>query len=624
MADRSNLRAPRARTRAPWLSHALHVFGCFWGNALATFIAGFEVQHNLIWVANGVLLSYLLVVPRWSWPRYLAAGILGQLAGTVIVGGLHLKPSMLIGLGLLNGAEAAIAALFLRRRSAVLPRFANGDYLLRFFGFAVLLGPAVAAIGYAAGRGLWHHSPYSQAFIDWVATDGLGMLVSAPACVAILRMRMREFRGARWNLLLVVGVTALGMFAFARTDSTILPVVYPVLILILLRLGMGWASISVLLVATVGNWILGRNYAVAAHVPAQTLILSDPSMRLEVFVISAVFMLYSVSVVMESRRRAEHRLAEIASLHELVTSNSRDIILLTDLKGVPTYISPAVLSLTGRNAEEAMQHGFSELVHPDDLARVDHLMARIRDGLETAMIEYRLCCGGGACTWVEARFHAVRDPRLGLRSGILQIIRDIGERKAAEEQLQVAYRALEDIAAVDALTGLANRRSFDEALDREWRRGMRDHKPLSIVLLDVDLFKLYNDTYGHVRGDSCLKQVANSATEAVTRAADLVARFGGEEFAIILPNTDEEGALGVAAEVAEALRGRALPHESSPYGVVTISAGCATQIPDAGSSAVKLLERSDRALYRAKHTGRNRICGAGALESEWPTVMNGE
>src|SRR5581483_4573814 len=107
------------------------------------------------------------------------------------------------------------------------------------------------------------------------------------------------FRQSRWNLLLVVGVAILGMFAFGRTETPVVPVVYPVLILILLRLGIGWASVSVLLVATIGNWTLGRAYA-PAHASVQTLNLSDPSMRLEVFAVSAVFMLYSVSVVMES------------------------------------------------------------------------------------------------------------------------------------------------------------------------------------------------------------------------------------------------------------------------------------------------------------------------------------
>ena len=121
----------------------------------------------------------------------------------------------------------------------------------------------------------------------------------------------------------------------------------------------------------------------------------------------------------------------------------------------------------------------------------------------------------------------------------------------------------------DALTGLANRRRFDQYLATEWRRSMRDRQPLSLLMLDVDEFKIYNDTYGHQRGDSCLKQIAEACMDVVSRPGDLVARFGGEEFVVVLPNTQNEGALLIAGEICEALRSRRLPHsgnlpESSP------------------------------------------------------------
>jgi diguanylate cyclase (GGDEF)-like protein len=150
------------------------------------------------------------------------------------------------------------------------------------------------------------------------------------------------------------------------------------------------------------------------------------------------------------------------------------------------------------------------------------------------------------------------------------MVRDISERKRAQQQLQNAYHAVEALAITDALTGLANRRRFDQCLSSEWRRGMRERKPLSMLLLDVDLFKSYNDNNGHLRGDSCLKQIAEAAMDVVVRPGDLVARFGGEEFAIILPNTGNEGAMELADEVCEALYGRKLPHSGSPHGFVSV------------------------------------------------------
>jgi diguanylate cyclase (GGDEF)-like protein/PAS domain S-box-containing protein len=593
--------------RGPWQPIALRVAGCFLTSVLATVFVGLEVESNFIWVANGVLLSYLLLAPRWRWPEYISAGLLGQFFGALVVNGAHVKP-MFLALGPLNVAESTLAAFLLRRRSAVLPRFTDGDYLVRFFAFGVVLAPAIAALGFAAGRSLWHNSTIPHALLDWIGTDSLGMVVAAPACVAILRMKVKETVNAGWNLLLPVGLVGIAVLAFQHMQAPLMSIIYPILILILLRLGMGWASVSVLLVAGIGNWFLAHG---APHLAAtQSFDPLDPSVRLQVFVVSGIFMLYSVSVVMEKRRRAEKRLAQVARLHQLVTANSRDIILLADLNGIPHYISQAVLPITGWKPEETMHRGFSEVVHPEDLPRMEELMARMRGGLESAVLEYRVIRRTGGYAWVEGSFHSVREPRLGMRSGLLQIVRDIGERKAAEERLQAAYRVLEGMAAVDALTGLANRRRFDESLGREWRRGLRDRKPLSIVLLDVDLFKLYNDSYGHLRGDSCLKQVAESAMDVVTRAGDLVARYGGEEFAIILPNTNLTGALRVAEEVSDALRSRALLHESSPHGVVTVSAGCAAQIPQPDCSADALIEAADRALYRAKRSGRNRVCAA--------------
>jgi diguanylate cyclase (GGDEF)-like protein len=191
--------------------------------------------------------------------------------------------------------------------------------------------------------------------------------------------------------------------------------------------------------------------------------------------------------------------------------------------------------------------------------------------------------------------------------GRVWFFRDVTERIRAGQELKAAYDEVEKLAVVDALTGLANRRRFDEYLTTEWRRGMRERRPLSMVLADVDLFKLYNDTYGHVQGDVCLKKLAESAMEVVTRAGDLVARFGGEEFAIVMPNTGEMGAESIARQLSDRVSGSEICHECSPYGVVTISAGCATIVPQVGMSPSHLVELADHAMYQAKRRGRNRV-----------------
>jgi len=222
-------------------------------------------------------------------------------------------------------------------------------------------------------------------------------------------------------------------------------------------------------------------------------------------------------------------------------------------------------------------------------------------------LEYRVRKKNGDYVWVEANLRRYRDPITEIPIGFLNLVRDISERKRAEENLQAAYRAMETLVVVDALTGIANRRRFDEALAVEWRRGLRMNTQLSLLLLDVDHFKKYNDTYGHVRGDSCLKQIAEASLDVVLRPADLVARYGGEEFAVVLPATDAEGARAVAEEIWQAVRNRHLPHEGNPHGIVTISVGCASIVPHRGLTPKEFVDIADKALYRAKRDGRNRV-----------------
>ncbi len=167
---------------------------------------------------------------------------------------------------------------------------------------------------------------------------------------------------------------------------------------------------------------------------------------------------------------------------------------------------------------------------------------------------------------------------------------------------------LRELSFLDGLTGIANRRRFDEALAREWRRCGRSRLPLSLILLDVDHFKAYNDHYGHQAGDECLRAVARGLAGAMNRPGDLVARYGGEEFACLLPETDEAGAAGVADRLRQAVAGLGLPHGHSPVaGHVTISLGIAAARPQAGTPPDGLTRSADRFLYEAKRAGRDCV-----------------
>jgi diguanylate cyclase (GGDEF)-like protein len=172
-------------------------------------------------------------------------------------------------------------------------------------------------------------------------------------------------------------------------------------------------------------------------------------------------------------------------------------------------------------------------------------------------------------------------------------------------QLNDANQELQRLSMTDGLTGIANRRMFDVSLAREWRRCMRLNKPLSVVMLDVDYFKKYNDRYGHQEGDDCLVAVAQEVARSAPRPGDLVARYGGEEFVMILADTDEDGANWVAERIRQHVAGLNLPHKDSLDGHVTVSCGISSVIPSQELSVEMLVKSADNALYLSKNQGRN-------------------
>jgi diguanylate cyclase (GGDEF)-like protein len=186
--------------------------------------------------------------------------------------------------------------------------------------------------------------------------------------------------------------------------------------------------------------------------------------------------------------------------------------------------------------------------------------------------------------------------------------RDLESRvRQRTRELEVSNAKLETLSSTDSLTGIANRRRFDEVLQGEWNRARRNHQPLALAMLDVDLFKQYNDYYGHQAGDERLRTVARELSAHVRRNGDYVARYGGEEFVFIWPATDQRHALPLAEDVCAALEALAMPHEKSPFKVLTASIGVAVMTPREHDSVEILLKMADEALYRAKQLGRNQV-----------------
>ncbi|MEH2366039.1 PleD family two-component system response regulator [Nostoc sp.] len=189
-----------------------------------------------------------------------------------------------------------------------------------------------------------------------------------------------------------------------------------------------------------------------------------------------------------------------------------------------------------------------------------------------------------------------------------QRVKRLIQQSQLQQKLEAVNLELQRLVTIDGLTQVANRRRFEEYFSQEWQRLKREQRPLSLILCDVDFFKLYNDTYGHRVGDRCLQKIAQAIKDMIKRPGDLVARYGGEEFAVILPNTDTKGAIHVADQICHAVRALAIPHQNSQVSShVTISVGFTTEIPQPDSDLEEMIAAADRALYQAKAAGRDRF-----------------
>lgn len=302
----------------------------------------------------------------------------------------------------------------------------------------------------------------------------------------------------------------------------------------------------------------------------------------------------------QALRESEERYRRMIELSPsaICLYNKRGNIVFANEKAVNLFAADQLSSLIGVNRQE--------LIHPGSRAESEErFQALLSKELTYLNSESPYLNMNGDSFYAEVMATCVYFDGEPI---ILAYIQDISVRKEEEEKLQKANRMLKELSTIDGLTGISNRRHFEEAFEQEWMDSAQLSRPISIIMFDIDFFKLYNDTYGHQGGDACLKSIAASLRPLVEQQGEVLARYGGEEFIVLLPNTDSEGARLAAESIKNRIEELHIPHKASKVNeFVTVSIGIASMIATPGFERNEMVEHADKALYQAKLAGRNRI-----------------
>lgn len=273
-----------------------------------------------------------------------------------------------------------------------------------------------------------------------------------------------------------------------------------------------------------------------------------------------------------------------------------------------SYIGPQIESLLGWPRDSWLSaNDWAMRIHEEDRDHVvNFCISQSKAGVDHEA-DYRALTKDGNYVWIRDVVHVVRKED-GTADALIGFMFDITERKQIEEELIRLQKEFRELSYKDGLTGVANRRMFDSVIEVEWSNARRNNQPLSVILLDIDYFKQYNDHYGHIHGDECLKRVAKALAGVATRSRDFFARYGGEEFVLVLPESDAEAAQRVAERCRNAIFKEQIAHDKSDVSqILTISLGIGTITPAHKDDMLGFIDSVDRQLYQAKQRGRNCI-----------------
>jgi diguanylate cyclase (GGDEF)-like protein/PAS domain S-box-containing protein len=553
---------------------------------------------SAVWVGNGIFVGWLLSRPTRQWRGYLLVGFLTEVTVRLLV--LGFLPQRL-GSSLMNLGEVLIVAGTVRRlipdiddpsHYFTLGRVATGSTLVA----CALSGLVVAGLATAT-----FSTSFTRNFITWYAAHVVGMVIVAPFTLVMLRQGVKSIavheRGAfvAWLLLFALVTGAV----FYQSRYPLLFLLYPPLLWGAFRHRFAGVVVGVSLLALIGTFATAQGYGPLALLRPGFDSLHH-TLLLQVFIGTACLMTFPVALGMAERSRLMSRIRSSELRYRMLADYSHDVVVRMRADGQRLYVSPSAKDLLGWEPDELLTSRW-ELVHPDDRAMQREAMARLFASGQPNTAIYRLRHKDGHYIWIEAVSRLLPSEEEDDTMDIMYSGRDVSLRIAAEQALLASQRELETLARVDSLTGLPNRRQFDERLALAVARSQRPGLPIALLYLDIDHFKQINDTHGHGVGDQVLRVFAERLVRCV-RAGDLAARLGGDEFVVLV----EDALLPQAAEIIARKLIATMDVDIVADGIhlrATTSVGIA-YCPFRTSAEV-LMAAADAALYGAKKAGRN-------------------
>lgn len=474
----------------------------------------------------------------------------------------------------------------------------------RFAFVAMLLLPALGAIMFVLAAPAFASRTRPEIVVHVFAANSLGYLVLTPIFLRLRPSQLVAFWQSGRGPEAIAAILGFGLFAaLIFRQQMVLPLfVIPLpLIAMLFRLGFVGAAGGLGLLLPIAALATSAGEGPFAAIAEGSVY--DAALTCFGFLILTFVIVVMVASLLYERETLRHLSEADRDIYELIARQSGDMAFVTDEDGRTVFVSPAATAALGLTDRGLDDFDWKAQTHPDDLPQVEAALDGIRAGAGDAEYLFRARHADGSYRWFESHVRMAR----GAKKLVVGTVRDVTARVMRERQL-------EEMAGVDALTGLPNRRQLDERSRLLWRQSARRGTVLSTLVIDVDNFKDYNDLYGHGEGDRCLSLVAATLRQALTRPEDFCARYGGEEFVALLPDTPPDRALAVAAEICRAVRQQGVPHRGSSHGVITVSIGCASLKPTFADDDGSLFAAADAALYQAKGQGRNRVVASNLHE----------